>query len=112
MKYLDGKAEVLKWSSEEVRIPYIKPTDGKIHKYFVDFKATLKHKDGVVRTALLEAKWSTALSEPKPPKKKTKRYYRELYNWEVNSAKWKAAEAYCKQNDMDWGFITEKTALA
>ena len=111
MKFFDDHPDVLKWSSEEVRIPYVKPTDGKIHRYFVDFKATLKHKDGAIRTALLEAKWSTAIVPPKVPKKKTRRYFRELYNWGINQAKWEAAKAVCKKNDWDWGFITEKNIL-
>jgi hypothetical protein len=111
MKFLDDHDDVLSWSSEEVKIPYVKPTDRRIHRYFVDFKATLKHKDGTVRTALLEAKWSTDLVAPKTPKRKTKRYRRQLYNWVVNQAKWDAAKKYCKEKDWDWGWITEKTVL-
>jgi hypothetical protein len=111
MKYLDNHPDVLKWSSEELTIPYIKPTDGKIHRYFVDFKATLKHKDGIIRTTLLESKWSTATVPPKVPKKRTKRYMRECYDWIINSAKWEAAQKLCKKNDWDWMILTEKHAL-
>ena len=111
MKYLDDHPDVLKWSSEELAIPYIKPTDGKIHRYFVDFKATLKHKDGVIRTTLVEAKWSTATVPPPVPKKKTKRYMREVYYWMINQAKWAAAQNLCKKKDWDWIILTEKHAL-
>jgi hypothetical protein len=111
MKHLDTHPDVLKWSSEELAIPYVKPTDGKIHRYFVDFKATLRHKDGTVRTTLLEAKWSTACVPPKVPKKKTKRYMREVYNWTINQAKWDAAKKLCKKHDWDWTILTEKHAL-
>lgn len=37
MNYCDNRSYVVAWSSEEVVIPYVKPTDGKIHRYFMDF---------------------------------------------------------------------------
>ena len=111
MKYLDDHPDVLKWSSEELAIPYVSPKDGKYHRYFVDFKATLRHKDGVIRTTLIEAKWSTATVQPKVPKKRTKRYFSEVYNWAINQAKWEAAQKLCKKKDWDWIILTEKTAL-
>ena len=111
MKFLDDHTDVLKWSSEELAIPYVSPKDGRIHRYFVDFKATLKHKDGVIRTTLLEAKWSTATVAPKVPKKRTRRYMREVYYWTINQAKWEAAQKLCKKNDWDWMILTEKHAL-
>jgi hypothetical protein len=35
--------------------------------------------------------------------KPTKRYLREVMTWGINSAKWKAAEEYCK--DRKWKFV-------
>ena len=37
MRYLDGNDSILKWSSEEIVIPYRSPIDGKVHRYFPDF---------------------------------------------------------------------------
>ena len=37
MRYLDGNDSILKWSSEEIIIPYRSPIDGKVHRYFPDF---------------------------------------------------------------------------
>ena len=37
MHYCDNNPGVLEWASEELAIPYVKPTDGKIHRYFLDF---------------------------------------------------------------------------
>ena len=37
MKYLDRQPEVVRWSSEEIIIPYKSPIDGKWHRYFPDF---------------------------------------------------------------------------
>ena len=33
----DNKKHILKWSSEEIIIPYIYPIDNKKHRYFPDF---------------------------------------------------------------------------
>ena len=37
MRYLDTTSSILKWSSEEVVIPYRSPIDGRRHRYFPDF---------------------------------------------------------------------------
>ena len=49
--------------------------------------------------------------QTKPPKKKTKitrKYIREVKTWGINEAKWKAAEAFCKDKNWDFKIITEK----
>jgi hypothetical protein len=98
----------LKWSSEETIIPYVSPKDGRVHRYFVDFKTTLKQRDGSEKTYLVEVKWSTAIVPPKVPKKKTRRYLREVYNWTINQAKWSAAQKVCIVKGWEWLIITEK----
>lgn len=108
MKYLDDHPSILKWSSEETIIPYVSPLDNRIHRYFVDFKIERKTKEGSIKTGLIEVKWSTATVPPKVPKKKTRRYYSEVKNWNVNTAKWTAAKALCETNNWDWIIMTEK----
>lgn len=108
MMYLDSHKSVLKWSSEEIAIPYISPIDGKVHRYFPDFLVTKINKEGKKETVLIEVK---PFEQTKPPKKKeklTKRYITEVKTWGINEAKWKAAKEYCK--DRGWGFhiFTEK----
>ena len=96
MKYCDGRDNVLKWSSEEIVIPYRSPIDGKVHRYFPDF--WVKTTQG---ETLIEIKPKV---QTKPPKLKTnkRRFIREVKIWGVNEAKWKAATAYCK--DINWKF--------
>ena len=43
MNYCDNNNKIVKWSSEEIIIPYRCPTDNKIHRYFPDFY--IKYKD-------------------------------------------------------------------
>lgn len=108
MMYLDDHKDVLSWSSEEVIIPYRSPIDGKIHRYFPDFKVTKINKEGNKETALIEIK---PLSQTQPPKKQpkiTKRYLTEVKTWGVNEAKWKAAQSYCLDRGWSFHIFTEK----
>lgn len=104
MSRLDEHPDVLQWSSEEVVVPYRSPMDGRIHRYFPDFLVKKRnHSNGLVETVMIEVK---PKAQTKPPEvktgKPTKRYLNEVYTWGVNSAKWKAAENYCK--DRGWKF--------
>ena len=45
--------------------------------------------------------------EPKIPKRKTKSFVREVYEWGKNTAKWKAAREYCRDRNMDFVILTE-----
>lgn len=107
MMHLDDHPDVLEWSSEEVVIPYMSPIDGRRHRYFCDFFVKKKGRDGLIENLLIEVK---PLIQTKPPEvkiakgqKPTRRYLNEVMTWGVNSAKWKAAQEYCK--DRGWKFI-------
>ena len=112
MMHLDEHPDVIEWSSEEIKIPYIDPTTGKRRTYFPDFFVRQKNKDGIVENMLIEVKplVQTVAPEVKISKgqKPTRRYLNEVMTWGVNSAKWKCAEEYCK--DRGWRFVilTEK----
>ena len=43
MQYCDTNNKILKWSSEEIIIPYKSPVDNRVHRYFPDFY--VKYKD-------------------------------------------------------------------
>lgn len=106
MVYLDENANVLKWSSEEIVIPYLSPVDGRYHRYFPDFY--VQTKEG---SMILEVK---PMSQSVPPEVKTKtgrvtkKHIREVMTYGVNQAKWIAAEEYCKDRNWKFKVITEK----
>jgi hypothetical protein len=37
MNWCDNTPSIIEWASEEVAIPYLKPTDNRIHTYYLDF---------------------------------------------------------------------------
>lgn len=103
MQKLDAHPDVLEWSSEEINIRYRSPLDRKIHRYFPDFYMKRKGQDGKIESFLIEVKPKAQTVPPKVQNKPTRRYINEVATWGVNSAKWAAAEEYCK--DRGWTFM-------
>ena len=56
MQFADLNPNIIQWGSEEIVIPYLKPTDKKIHKYIPDFWIKVKNKHGDVKKFLIEIK--------------------------------------------------------
>lgn len=106
--WCDKNPSVIKWLSEETVIPYRCPTDGKLHRYFVDFKIKIKKKDGTIKTYLVEVKPLAQTAPPIYPGKRTRRYLTESLTFMKNQAKWEAAEQYCKDRNYEFIIITER----
>ena len=68
MLFCDKTDSVLKWSSEEIIIPYYFHIDKKVHKYFVDFVVQMKTKSGEVKTYLIEIKPEKQTKQPEKNK--------------------------------------------
>lgn len=103
MAYLDTHPDIISWESEEFFIPYRSPVDGKIHRYFPDFKIVKKTDGNMTETIVIEVKPKSQSVPPTLKKKKDKRYIREVMTYGINDAKWKAARAFCE--DRKWKFI-------
>ena len=104
MRYCDLNDDIIYWASEELPIRYFNPLDKKYHRYFPDF---------VVKTVkdekfMIEIKPSRQVDKPKTPKRKTKSYMIESFNYIKNQAKWQAARKYCDDMNMKFKLITEK----
>lgn len=108
MEWADTQPGVVRWSSEEIVIPYKSPVDNKYHRYFVDFYVETVGRDGQTRKLLLEVKPKAQTLEPKKQSRKTKRYITEVVTYGVNQAKWKAADEYCKDKGWEFMLITEE----
>ena len=106
MKWLDEHPNVIWWASEELPIPYKSPIDNKMHRYFPDFIAKIKQKDGSVMTYIIEVK---PFNQTKMPvqKKKTKKYLQEAATFVVNQEKWKAADIFCQEHGWKFMIMTE-----
>jgi hypothetical protein len=107
MVHLDENPGVIKWSSEEVVIPYLSPVDNRWHRYFPDFYVQTKNKQGMLESRILEVKPKSQAVAPKAKKRVTKQYIQEVMTYGINEAKWKAATEYCKDRNWKFMVITE-----
>lgn len=108
MLYLDTHKDIVSWSSEEIIIPYRSPIDGKIHRYFPDFKVIKINKNGKKETAIIEVKPLKQTIPPSKTNKPSKRYLTEVKTWGINEAKWKAAKSFCADRGWSFYIFTEK----
>ena len=107
MNWCDQNTNVLEWSSEEIIIPYRGP-DGKPHRYFPDFYMKQRQSDGKIKKYVIEVKPLKQCSPPKRPKRQTKGYIREAFEYARNQAKWREARDYCADRQWEFKVITEK----
>jgi hypothetical protein len=114
MVYLDENPPILKWSSEEIIIPYYSPVDNRVHRYFPDFYMMYRNVKGDIIETLVEIKPFSQCSPPNPKRKltkkgrKSKRYLKEVNTYIINEAKWKQAMKFCEDRNWSWKIITEK----
>lgn len=107
MSYLDRNPRVVKWGSETIVIPYFSKLDEKKRRYYVDF--FVQYDTG--EKYMFEVKPHKETIPPIQPKVmtgKTKaRYMNELYTYQVNQDKWKAAVEAADKHKMKFRLITE-----
>ena len=107
MNYCDRNENILKWSSEEIHIPYISPIDNRVHRYYPDFFIKYKDADGNIKESLIEIKPKRQVNGPKIGKKVSQKQLYEMKEYAKNQAKWKAAEEFCLDRRWKFQILTE-----
>ena len=108
MNYCDTNINILEWGSEEVYMWYRSPVDNRAHRYFPDFYIKVREKDGTIKKYIIEVKPQRQTKPPARPKRQTKGYLREAFEYAKNQAKWKAANEWCLDRGFEFKVITEK----
>lgn len=113
--WCDKNANVIRWGSEIIKIPYIYDVEKvkgihKTHMYYPDIYFE-KLKNGVKEIHLIEIKPIKQKNKPIVPKLKTKKairnYYKALYEYVKNQNKWKYARMFCEGKCWKFGLLTE-----
>ena len=107
MLWCDVNSNVIKWSSEEIIVPYISPVDRRPHRYFPDFYVKGRLRGTGLKEYIIEVKPDRETRRPKPKVKVTKQYLNEIRTYSINQAKWKAATTYAKDRKMKFVVLTE-----
>ena len=108
MKYCDSNTNILEWGSEEMYVWYRSPGDNRPHRYFPDFYIKAKESNGQINKYIIEVKPKKQTAPPAKPKRQTKGYLREAFEYARNQAKWKAANEWCIDRGFEFKVLTEK----
>jgi len=101
MRMCDSHPNILKWASENIKIPYRNPATGKYANYVPDFMIQYIDKDGTEHVELVEIKPSTQTTLENARNKG------DAFQTAVNAAKWTAAQEWCKRKGIRFKVINE-----
>ena len=107
MNYCDTNINILEWGSEEMYVWYRSPVDNKPHRYFPDFYIKARESNGQIKKYIIEVKPQRQTKPPAKPKRQTRGYLREAYEYAKNQAKWKAANEWCVDRGFEFKILTE-----
>ena len=102
MRMLDEHDGVENWASESIQIPYQDPLTGKYTIYVPDFFIVYKDKNGKKNAEVIEVKPANQQIKERVGKS---RFNQEQYV--KTMAKWEAATAWCKQNQIKFRIVNE-----
>ena len=108
MNYCDTNINILEWGSEEMYVWYRSPIDNRPHRYFPDFYIKARESNGQIKKYIIEVKPQRQTKPPAKPKRQTRGYLREAYEYAKNQAKWKAANEWCLDRGFEFKVLTEK----
>ena len=101
MRMCDNHPNIFKWASENIKIPYQSPLDGKYHNYVPDFMIQYQDKYGKEHVEVIEIK----------PRNQTTmesaRTQGQKVQTALNAAKWVAAQEWCKRKGIRFKVINE-----
>jgi hypothetical protein len=107
--WCDKNDNIICWQSEERRIRYYDPVMKKNRTYYPDFYIKYKRNDDIIVEELIEVKpHKQVKGPPVNPKRRSKAWLNEVYQYAQNKAKWRAAAEYCEDRGMSFRLITEK----
>jgi len=107
-KYLDTNKNVVRWSFESIKIPYVSPIDNKVKNYIPDFIVETRKSDGSIETKIVEIKPKKQTMEPIIGKKHKRTVLNETLTYQINKAKWQSAIKFCDKNNIKFTILTEE----
>lgn len=108
-QFCDNNPNVVRWGSENIKIPYVSKIDNRWHTYYVDNYVEIM-EGKILMKYLVEIKpfKQTKKPEAKQGKKKSSLLY-EQTQWIINhESKWPAAQKFCKDRGWKFLILTEK----
>ena len=106
MTFFDNNDHILHWASESISVPYRHPFTGKITNYIPDFFVVYVDNKNKQHAEIIEVKprSQTIMTEAR-----NKGDQQQVI---INTAKWQAAQAYCKRNGFTFRIVNEQDIFA
>lgn len=101
MRMCDSHPNILKWASENIKIPYQHPLTGRYTNYVPDFMIQYIDKNGSEHVELIEIKPSSQTTM------ENAKHARDKMATVVNAAKWTAAQEWCARKGIKFKVINE-----
>lgn len=101
-RFCDSHPSILKWASENIKIPYFNPITSRYANYIPDFMIQYQDKDGVTHVELIEIKPSKETTMENAGRSK-----KAQIQVAVNAAKWTAAQEWCSRKGIRFKVINE-----
>jgi len=102
MRFCDEHESVVKWASEAIKIPYRNPFTGKYTVYVPDFFISYVDANNKQHNELIEVKPLNQTSHAAAKNNRLNQAHAAL-----NEAKWAAARAWSKQNNIVFRIVSE-----
>lgn len=99
--FCDNNPAIINWASEAIQIPYFNPVSRKNTIYVPDFLIVYEDRNQRKHTELVEIKPSKEVTM------ESAKSLRDKYMVAINMAKWAAADAWCRANNMRFRVVTE-----
>ena len=103
MRFCDTNPSIQKWASEAISIPYRCPITGKSTIYIPDFFIQYIDKASKMHVELIEIKPQNQTLHEKVGKNRNNQI-----QYVRNIAKWRAAQAWCKNQGIKFRIINEQ----
>jgi hypothetical protein len=103
MRFCDNNPHIQKWASEAISIPYRCPITNRNTVYVPDFFIQYVDKTAKLHVELIEIK-----PQNQTLKEKVGRNRNNQIQYARNIAKWRAAQAWCKNQGIKFRIINEQ----
>ena len=99
--FCDNNPAIVNWASEAIQIPYRNPVTGRNTIYVPDFLIVYLDANQKQHTELIEIKPLTQVTM------ETAKSLKDKYSVAINMAKWAAADAWARANNIRFRVVTE-----
>ena len=99
--FCDNNPAIVNWASEAIQIPYRNPVTGRNTIYVPDFLIVYLDANQKQHTELIEIKPLSQVTM------ETAKSVKDKYSVAINMAKWAAADAWSRANNIRFRVVTE-----